>query len=232
MNSRPFLVLSLVLAAAVPLGAQAGPSPCPPQGDAKKAATQKLNELRARTDEPSDDDYDDTADVSALIAPGDDSQRWQSDTAVEISAFVVDVRDGGMTSANCHSADPADHDTILDLSPGAGVSDASHRLIAVITPQWRRLMAGNRIDWSTRAIRARYLQQTVNIRGWLLFNSEAAARSVNTAPLAGAGITRATAWEIHPVTGIELDDDSLEQQTCLEPLPELYARSNARNSAP
>ncbi len=200
-------------------------SGCPPQGDATKPKIRRLNVLRARLDEPSEDDYDGTADIDALIAPGDDSQRWQDDTAVEITAFVLDVRDGGMTSANCHSPDPADHDTILDLSPGADVSDNSHRMIAVITPQWRRLMAKNRIDWSTRAIRAMYLQQSVTVRGWLLFNSEGAPRSLNTAPLGGAGITRATAWEIHPVTGIELEDDSLDQQTELSigPAPSLAA---------
>jgi hypothetical protein len=210
----PLAAFLLPALLAPPLGAQ-NTSPCPPGGDAKKAKIQELNVLRARTEEPSDDDYDDTADVSALIAPGDDSQRWQNDTAVEITAFVVDVRDGGMTSANCHSADPADHETILDLSPGANVSDPSHRMIAVVTPAWRRIMAKNRIDWSTRAIRARFLQQYVNIRGWLLFDFEAAPRSVNTTSLAGVNVTRATAWEIHPVTGIELNDDSLEQMTRL-----------------
>jgi hypothetical protein len=214
----------LATAAGGALGAQ-GSSPCPPQGDATKPKIRTLNALRARLDEPSDDDYDGTADIDALIAPGDDSQRWQDDTAVEITAFVLDVRDGGMTTANCHSANPADHDTILDLSPGADVSDNSHRMIAVITPQWRRLMAKDRIDWSTGAIRAMYLQRSVAIRGWLFFNSEVAARSLNTAPLAGAGITRATAWEIHPVTGIELSDDSLDQQTrfSIGPAPPLAA---------
>jgi hypothetical protein len=231
-KSAPILLCGLLLAAvSATLRAQAAGA-CPPQGDATRPKIQQLNQLRARLEEPSDDDYDDTADAGALIEPGDDSLRWQNDTAVEITAYVLDVRDGGATSANCHSADPAHHDTILDLSPGASVSDTSHRIIAVITPQWRRLMAKNRIDWTTRSIRAKYLQQYVKVRGWLLFNSEAAARSLNTAPLAGAGITRATAWEIHPVTGIELNDDSFEQQTRLDGLPPLYARSNARNSAP
>lgn len=225
------LMCGLLAAAGARLAAQPAGS-CPPQGDATKPKIQQLNTLRARLDEPSDDDYDETADVGALLAPGDDSQRWSNDTAVEISAFVVDVRDGGMTSANCHSADPADHDTILDLSPGPDVSDPSHRLIAVITPGWRRLMAKNRIDWSARAIRAKFLQQSVTIRGWLLFNFEAAARAANTASLGGASITRATAWEIHPVTGIELNDDSFEQQTSLDCSPGIYARSNASNSAP
>ena len=63
-------------------------------------------------------------------------------------------------------------------------------------------------------------------------NPEVAARSLNTAPLAGVNVTRATAWEIHPVTGLELSDDSLEQQTQLEDPRPVYARSNASNSAP
>jgi hypothetical protein len=208
----------LFVATGATLRAQAS-SACPPQGDAKKAKVQQFNQLGARLEEPSDDDYDDTADVDALIAPGDDSLRWQSDTAVEITAFVLDVHDGGATSANCHSPNTEDHATVLDLSPGQSVSDNSHRMIAVISPQWRRIMAKNRIDWSTQAIRAKYLQQYVKIRGWLLFNPEVAARSLNTAPLAGVGITRATAWEIHPVTGIELSNDSFEQQTRLPGQP-------------
>lgn len=231
-KSALILFCGLVLAAGGATLRAQGSGSCPPQGDAKKAKIRHYNELGARLEEPSDDDYDDTADIDALIAPGDDSLRWESDTAVEITAYVVDVRDGGATSANCHSADPANHDTILDLAPGQSVSDNSHRMIAVITPRWRRLMARNQIDWTTGAIRAKYLQQYVRLRGWLLFNPDAASRSVNTAPLAGAGVTRATAWEIHPVTGIELSDDSFEQQTRLETLPTLYARSNARNSAP
>jgi hypothetical protein len=231
-KSAPVLLCGLLLAAAgAALRAQASAA-CPPQGDAKTSGIQQLNILRARLEEPSDDDYDETADISALIAPGDDSLRWQNDTAVEITAYVLDVHDGGATSANCHSSDPANHDTILDLTPGISVSDNSHRMIAVISPQWRRIMAKNGVDWSTRAIRALYLQKYVNVRGWLLFNSEAAARSVNTTSLAGINVTRATAWEIHPVTGIELNDDSLDQQTRLEFPTLLYARSNARNSAP
>jgi hypothetical protein len=232
MKKMATLALGVLLVFPAALGAQSGGA-CPPQGSATKANAKKLNELRARTTEPSDDDYDDTADISALIAPGDDTQRWSNDTAAEITAFVVDVRDGGMASSNCFSTDSGDHDTILELSPGADVSDASHQMLAFITPRWRRIMARNQIDWSTRAIRAMYVQKYVSIRGWLFFNSEAASQALNTSSLAGVSITRATAWEIHPVTGIELSDDSLEQQTWLDGHgPVLYARSNASSSAP
>jgi hypothetical protein len=64
-------------------------------------------------------------------------------------------------------------------------------------------------------------------------NPELATGFADTSSLAGVSITRATAWEIHPVTGIELSDDSLEQQTWLDGHgPVLYARSNASSSAP
>lgn len=218
--ARPVLLSFLLLAGCGGAAALAqGSAPCPPEGDATKAKVQRYNAKAARTDEASDDDIDDTADIGALIAPGDDTLRWEADTAVEVTAFLLDVRDGGPTSANCHSGNPANYDTILDLSPSPNFSDSSHRIIAVITPQWRRIAARNGADWSTRAIRARYVQRTVTIRGWLLFNADAAARSVNTAPLAGIGITRATAWEIHPVTWIELNDEPLDQQTNLAIVP-------------
>lgn len=231
MTKTAILALGVLLA--LPAAGRAQSGGCPPQGSATKAKAKKLNELRARTAEPTDDDYDDTIDFSALIAPGDDSQRFSNDTAVEITAFVVEVKDGGMASSNCFSSDSGAHDTILYLSPGADVSDASHRVMAMISPQWRRIMAKNQIDWSTRSIRAMYVQKYVSIRGWLLFNAEAAAQALNTASLTGVSITRATAWEIHPVTGIELSEDQLDQQTRLDDAgPFLYARSNASSSAP
>jgi hypothetical protein len=207
-----FLVAAILFAAAAHAQQPAAAGGCPPQGDAVKAKEQQLNILKARTEEPTDDDVDDTADVQALLEPGDDTLRWTSDTAVEITAFVLDVRDGGPASSNCHSSNPADHDTILDLSPSANVFDAGHRIVAVITPQGRRIMAGNGVDWSTNAIQAAYTRHYVTVRGWLLFNGAAAGRSLNSAPLAKNGITRATAWEIHPITSIALDTYSLEQQ--------------------
>ena len=204
------LLFAVAIAAAAKAQAPAAAG-CPPRGDATKPKEQRLNVLKARTEAPSDEDIDDTATIGALIAPGDDTLSWSPDTAVEITAFVLGVRDGGPASSNCHSANPADHDTILDLSPGANVFDAGHKMVAVITPRGRRLMAGNGVDWSTSTIAAKYTQQYVTIRGWLLFDTAAAGRSLNSAPLARNNITRATAWEIHPVTSIVIVTNTFEQ---------------------
>jgi hypothetical protein len=183
------------------------PAPCPAQGDATKAEIRALNEQKTRNDTPAEDDVDETVTIDGLVEPGDDSQRWQDGAAVEVVAYVVDVRDGGATSANCHSADPADHDTILEISPDADVFDRAHRAWAAVTPARRRLMAKIGEDWSTRSLRAQFLHRYVSVTGWLLFDAETAGKALNTAEDAGPSIARATAWEIHPVTGLELAEE-------------------------
>ena len=197
--------------------AQAGDArECPPHGDATRAKVKQLNEAKARLDDVSDDDVDDTVTMEGLSEPGDDRPRWQDGQGVEITAYVIDVHDGGAASSNCHSAKSSEHDTILELAPTQDAVDRAHRVHAVVTPQWRQAVAADRVDWSTGALRAHYLQRWVVLRGWLLFNFEAAATSLHTAGLLGPDLARATAWEIHPVTSIELQEDVLEQQALRE----------------
>jgi hypothetical protein len=209
---------------------------CPPQGDATKAKLKHLNEARARLDDVTDDDVDDAVTMEEICEPGDDRLRWQDGQGVEITAYVVEVRDGGPASSNCHSARDTDHDTILELAPDAGGIDRSHRFYAVVTPQWRRAVSADRLDWSTGGLRAHYIQRWVTVRGWLLYNPEVETSSLHTVKLVGPGVSRMSAWEIHPVTALDLEDDVLDQQALL-PLPageggSAQARSNTSSSAP
>ena len=81
--------------------------------------------------------------------------------------------------------------------------DTSARMIVEVTPRWRYMMRERGTDWSTRALRDQYLGRWVNVRGWMLFDSEHKGASENTVPERSAN-WRATAWEIHPVTSIEV----------------------------
>ena len=234
-----YVCLSLCLAALLASPRLPAEAPdaggCPPQGDATKASAKRLNEARARLDDVSDDDVDDSVTMEGLCEPGDDRLRWQDGQGVEITAYVVDVRDAGPSSSNCHSPNGSDHDTILELVPTANTLDRAHRLYAVVSPQWRRAVVADHVDWSTPALRAHYLQRWAVVRGWLLFNPDAAAAALHTADLSGPGASRLSAWEIHPVTALDLQEDVLDQQALL-PLPAgeglSYARSNTRSSAP
>jgi len=235
--ARRIAFVSLLCAAALAgralLAQGAATGDCPPGGDATKASLKQWNEATARLDDVSDDDVDDTVTMEALEEPGDDRLRWQDGEGVEITAFVIAVRDGGAASSNCHSARSADHDTILELVPTQDMIDRAHRIHAVVTPRWRRAVAADRVDWSTGALRAHYLQRWVIVRGWLLFDSPAAAISLHTAGLLGPDLARASAWEIHPVTSLELQEDVLDQQAAApSPLPGDYARSKTSSSAP
>jgi hypothetical protein len=220
------LSLAILLAGTRLLAQSLDARDCPPQGDATKAQVKRLNEARARLDDVSDDDVDDSVTMEGLSEPGDDRLRWQDGQGVEITAYVVEVRDGGPSTSNCHSPRTADHDTILELVPTANTLDRAHRLYAVITPQWRQAVSADRVDWSTGALRAHYLQRWAVVRGWLLFNPDAAAAALHTGDVAGPGATRLSAWEIHPVTSLDLQEDVLDQQA------RSYARSNTSSSAP
>ncbi len=218
------------------------PRECPPQGDATKAKLKHLNEARARLDDVTDDDVDDAVTMEELSEPGDDRLRWQDGQGVEITAYVVEVRDGGPASSNCHSSRDTDHDTILELAPDSGGIDRSHRFYAVVTPQWRQAVSADHVDWSTGGLRAHYIQRWVTVRGWLLYNSEVETSSLHTAKLAGPSVSRMSAWEVHPVTALDLEDDVLDQQAALHSDDDargrvagsdsIYARSNTSNSAP
>ncbi len=208
----------MLLSAAVAMLAQA-PASCPPEGDATRAKVRDLNIQKARMTSPSDDDIDDTVTMESLLEPGDDTLRFDNGTAVAIAAYVFAVRDGGPASSNCHSQEPADQDTVLELASDSNVPDPGHHVFAVVTSRWRAVMARQGQDWSTRGLRAKYLHQAIILTGWLLFDFEAAVRAANTTPLPGPGITRNTAWEIHPVTDIELDEESPADQTALLTAP-------------
>jgi len=63
-------------------------------------------------------------------------------------------------------------------------------------------------DWSSQTIRNRYQGHRVRITGWLFFDDDHVTGAVNTDPhdTKGEQNWRATCWEIHPITSIELLD--------------------------
>jgi hypothetical protein len=58
-------------------------------------------------------------------------------------------------------------------------------------------------DWSEETLKRQLLGHWVSFEGWLFFDSSHAAESENTAP-SSPGNWRATAWEIHPVTNLQV----------------------------
>jgi hypothetical protein len=177
---------------------------CGMEGDAQSLGVRARDRLKNRYTAPSLADMDSAITLEAILAPGNDISRWKVKEGAEIIGYVSDVKRGGIESTNCHARDDADRDTHIELVlDPMQPSGSSLPMIVEVTPRWRYLMSQHGIDWTTRALQDRFLGRRVKVRGWMLFDTEHQRDSENTAP-GRAGNWRATAWEIHPVTSIEL----------------------------
>jgi hypothetical protein len=174
----------------------------PPQGCAFSASVRAFDRLKNRTTMPRSMDFDPRVTFAALIEPGDDHARWSEERAAVIEGYVVDVYPGGPESANCFSH--LRHDTHLEIAlrPDAPPRE---RVIAEVTPPARDMAAKRGLDWSETTLRQALVGHRCRIEGWLLFDDRHEGESGNTQPYRPQN-WRATAWELHPVTGIRILD--------------------------
>lgn len=175
------------------------------EGDATSPAVRELNLLKNRYTAPDPRQLDSRVTLAALLEPGDDRDRWNDQLAAEITGYVWDVKVGGVETVNCRATDPTGRDTHIELVFDPMNNSEGRRVIVEVTPRWRSIAQQRGEDWSTRALRDQLQGRWVRVRGWLLFDTEHEAQSVNTAPNRPRD-WRATAWEIHPVTSIEVVD--------------------------
>jgi hypothetical protein len=178
---------------------------CGMEGDASSPAVSELNLLKNRYTSPEPQQIDPRLTLAAMLEPGDDRARWNDHRAAEITGYVWDVKVGGVETVNCRAADPPDRDTHIELVLDPMNSSEDHRVIVEVTPRSRALAEQRGEDWSTPALRDHFHGRWVRVRGWLLFDTEHRDQSLNTAP-GRSRDWRATAWEIHPVTSLEVVD--------------------------
>ena len=164
--------------------------------------TRAVNALKNRTAVPGAGDFDPRVTLAAMLAPGDDRRRWQHTRAARLEGFILRVHDAGRESANCLSATRLDLHIEVALRPDAPPDE---RVIVEVTPLMRESAARRGVDWTTATLRSQLTGRRARIEGWLLFDGEHDEESENTRP-GHPGNWRATAWEIHPVTAIELLD--------------------------
>ena len=162
-----------------------------------------LNKLKNRSIFPEEKDFDKTITLAKLLALCNDVLRWKTNQAVSIVGYVFEVKPGGSETCNCQAKDQDLKDTHIELVLDPMHLDKNKSLVAEINPTIRKLMKQKGIDWSTRAIRDKYLGRWVKIEGWLFFDDEHKNMAENTAPGREKN-WRGTAWEIHPVTSIEV----------------------------
>ena len=176
---------------------------CPPEGNAQTEHLKDLNKLKNRGYFPVNTDFDTTASLKNILKPGKDEKRWNSKKAARITGYVYDVKAGGIETCNCKTKDPDKRDTHIEILADPMHDKKMLRMIVEVTPRLREEMKKNGHNWSTKALRDKLLGRWVAFSGWLLFDAEHANLSENTWPGREKN-WRATAWEIHPVTKIEV----------------------------
>jgi len=197
-----FLVLTILTAFAQNLETFNG---CPPEGDAKGAADQNTNKMKNRYAIPGPEDIDPTITLEKMLTPGDDENRFSESNAATITGYVVDVKSGSKETCNCHNGDPLFMDTHIEVVIDKSHAGKNQRVIVEVTPRLRAIMADKGIDWTTDHLKNLEGKQ-VSFSGWLLWDWRHKKDAENTDP-GGSRNWRATSWEIHPVTDIEIMDD-------------------------
>src|SRR5687767_161414 len=173
---------------------------CPPSGAALTPARRDFLRLKNRDAPPSPQDFDARVTLEALSLAGEDRGRWSESRAGAVEGYVVEVVEGGAEAANCFSY--RERDTHIHVASRADAPRAEW-VVLEVTPRSRARAAAEGRDWSAEALRRELVGRRCRFEGWLLFDREHAGESENIAP-GRAGNWRATAWELHPVTAIEV----------------------------
>ncbi len=175
---------------------------CPAGGLAVSPGGREFARLKNRVRPPGPQDFDERVSLEALLRPGEDRGRWSESRAGRVEGYVVEVVEAGMEAANCFSDRDRDVHIHVARRPDA---PRTEWLVLEVTPRGRRGAVARGWDWSVATLKRELVGRRCRFEGWLLFDRGHADESENTAPGA-RGNWRGTAWEIHPVTRIEVSE--------------------------
>jgi hypothetical protein len=191
-------------------------NPCGPHGSSQPGRKEyDLNVLKNRYRIPSDAEIDKTITLDKLVGRTATKTKFSADKAVEVIGYVYDVKVGGVESCNCKATIQLFRDTHIEITLGEKKTGPGDRLIAEVTPRIRQMVAKNGEDWTTHNLKLILKGRMVKIRGWLLYDAEHEDASFADDPKNEIGHDnwRASSWEIHPVTSLEILDPPEEMPT-------------------
>jgi Bacterial SH3 domain len=173
-----------------------GSQVCGPTGDATNQTAIALNNNKNRTDVPGDSDYVDIGWSDLANLPSDRVNDFVS-APVRVVGFLshkINVESSGNgESTNCHFTADNEVDWHIYLTNSAA-QQISMAIIVETTPRTRP-----QHKWTTSMLSALVNSSNqVRISGWLMYDSE----HINV-----IGKQRATVWEVHPITKIEIQSN-------------------------
>jgi hypothetical protein len=166
---------------------------CPQSGVAFNKERREFQQLKNRTALPLQSDFETRVTLQTLLQPGDDRSRWANSRAAQLEGYVLAVYSGPLEAANCYCR----RDVHIMLGPRPD-SPAREQVVLEVTPPMETTK-----ESSLEKLQRELTGRRVHFQGWLFFDAVHAGESENTAP-GRANNWRATAWELHPVTKIDV----------------------------
>src|SRR5436305_1442983 len=186
---------------------------CGMAGRTKLVRIQALNRQKNRYTAPVDQQIDHSVSLKEMLQLGNDVNRFRTNQGATIIGYVVGAKPGGIESCNCKAEEVKWRDTHIDVVMNPQEApDKTRHVVVEVTPRWRAIKAkpsqpgGRAVDWSTPALAKAIVGKWVKITGWMFFDGEHTNAAENT-HANGKHNWRATAWEIHPVSDIQLTGD-------------------------
>jgi len=176
---------------------------CGLEGNAQYPNRRALNRLKNRIAAPTAAEIDPAITLAAMLAPGDDATRWRPDQGARITGYVVAVKVGAKETVNCGASGIANADAHIELALDDASTGKTQLVIVETTPRWRWFLEEQGTDWATATLRTQLVGRCATFTGWMFFDDEHDDEAQNTAPNA-SDKWRATAWEVHPVTAIQV----------------------------
>ncbi len=171
---------------------------CGLEGSAKRDNDRQLNRLKNRFIAPTAAQIDPNFNWTKLAEFDDDRNKFSAEKGAILRGYVLRVTMGGAETCNCNSQSPEFRDTHIVITPDNTQTGVLSQVVIEITPRMRAIMQAKGVDWSQNALK-KLRGKTIEVTGWLFYDynhGNASAKVMQKRK----GVTRSTAWEIHPIT--------------------------------
>lgn len=196
--------------------------PCGMHGSAKQGTKEyDQNPFKNRYNFPTISDFDASLTLNDFVDGSAVQGKFSQDKAVEVTGYVYEVKYGGKETCNCKTSTTLFRDTHIEITLGDQKTGPEDRFVVEVTPRIRQLMADEGYDWTTKTLKDQLKGHMVKIQGWLFYDASHKSENFADDPDDNIGKKnwRATSWEIHPITNIEVLDE-LEAMASIEAYPE------------
>ncbi len=181
---------------------------CPPEGKTKVNRLKELNIKKNRYELPKSSDIDANVTMKALMEKGNDEERFDENMAAVIEGYIYDVTNTGKETCNCNATEENYQDVHIVIVKKKSYTKNKYHVIVEITPRLRNKVFEKLGVENNKELRKKLIGMKVKVMGWLFFDAEHKVNSFNINPKGNKKtIWRATCWEIHPITNIEVVEE-------------------------